>query len=444
MRGKFGFVHARPHRSGGDRRPGVTEQLGTVGKGYLSADILVISPLKVHTARCGTGSGVGVAVRALRARVAPARARPRAEGLPEVQVALLEHAAENAARDGGSPVEFSVWLNWTRTCPRRDSNPESEPYERPVSCPNCGGVMRSGGLPPSGPQVLELLGVSLLERDPGRFVRRERGGFRKSLFDLNGPRCSAVIELRPIGELRSDVFPVPDANDLALAARTGERAEHRVARVLHRERRSPAGVLVDDLVGGPRPRSLVQEINCLPEHALARYDILDEAPPALGAVRAVGGRGRFLQHRQRLDCLVDQLHGRLMFRERGDMTGSAGVQGFQYVGQIAHWQMSLQPTTPHSKRLSCLGGARRNYRLGRHRAKPVIRVLVQTGQLSCSVRLWCKAASAEGICAPADGYFDFVGRIEGKSSIFMPVWFAAFGDECVEAISRLGVVRRIA
>jgi hypothetical protein len=28
--------------------------------------------------------------------------------------------------------------------------------------------------------------------------------------------------------------------------------------------------------------------------------------------------------------------------------------------------------------------------------------------------------------------------------IFMPVWFAAFGDECVDAISNLGVVRRVA
>lgn len=28
--------------------------------------------------------------------------------------------------------------------------------------------------------------------------------------------------------------------------------------------------------------------------------------------------------------------------------------------------------------------------------------------------------------------------------IFMPVFFAAFGDECVDAISRLGAVRRIA
>lgn len=47
--------------------------------------------------------------------------------------------------------------------------------------------------------------------------------------------------------------------------------------------------------------------------------------------------------------------------------------------------------------------------------------------------------SADGICVPGAGYFDFIG-----GSIFMPIWFAAFGDECVEAIGRLGVVRKVA
>lgn len=50
-------------------------------------------------------------------------------------------------------------------------------------------------------------------------------------------------------------------------------------------------------------------------------------------------------------------------------------------------------------------------------------------------RLW---ADCDGAVVPFD-YFDFVG-----GSIFMPVWFAAYGAECVEAISRLGVVRRAA
>lgn len=49
--------------------------------------------------------------------------------------------------------------------------------------------------------------------------------------------------------------------------------------------------------------------------------------------------------------------------------------------------------------------------------------------------LW---AACDGAVVP-DEYFDFVG-----GSIFMPVWFAAFGDECVEAISRMGVVRKVA
>ena len=46
--------------------------------------------------------------------------------------------------------------------------------------------------------------------------------------------------------------------------------------------------------------------------------------------------------------------------------------------------------------------------------------------------LW---AAADG-CAYPFSYFDFVG-----GSVFMPVWFAAFGPECVEALSRVGIVR---
>lgn len=54
-------------------------------------------------------------------------------------------------------------------------------------------------------------------------------------------------------------------------------------------------------------------------------------------------------------------------------------------------------------------------------------------------------ATADGVAAPADGYFDFVGSREvNKGSIFMPVFFAAFGDECVDAIGQLGAVRRLA
>jgi hypothetical protein len=52
------------------------------------------------------------------------------------------------------------------------------------------------------------------------------------------------------------------------------------------------------------------------------------------------------------------------------------------------------------------------------------------------IDLWTASA---GVALPEAGFFDFVG-----GSIFIPVWFAAFGDECVEAIGRLGTVRRIA
>lgn len=46
--------------------------------------------------------------------------------------------------------------------------------------------------------------------------------------------------------------------------------------------------------------------------------------------------------------------------------------------------------------------------------------------------LWAAADA----CAMPFAYADFVG-----GSVFMPVWYAAFGDECVEALSRVGVVR---
>lgn len=44
--------------------------------------------------------------------------------------------------------------------------------------------------------------------------------------------------------------------------------------------------------------------------------------------------------------------------------------------------------------------------------------------------------TADGSVAPSMGYFDFDGGL-----IFIPFWFAAFGHECVDAISRLGKVR---
>lgn len=46
--------------------------------------------------------------------------------------------------------------------------------------------------------------------------------------------------------------------------------------------------------------------------------------------------------------------------------------------------------------------------------------------------LW---AAADAVAFPFR-YFDFVG-----GSVSLPVWFAAFGEECAEALSRVGVVR---
>lgn len=49
-------------------------------------------------------------------------------------------------------------------------------------------------------------------------------------------------------------------------------------------------------------------------------------------------------------------------------------------------------------------------------------------------RLW---AEADAVAVPFE-FFDFVG-----GSVWLPVWFAAFGAECVEAIGRVGVVRTV-
>jgi len=61
--------------------------------------------------------------------------------------------------------------------------------------------------------------------------------------------------------------------------------------------------------------------------------------------------------------------------------------------------------------------------------------LVPHARAQWHTRLW---ESADGLADPGRFYF------AGDREMFMPVFFAAFGDECVEAISRLGVVRRIA
>ena len=71
--------------------------------------------------------------------------------------------------------------------------------------------------------------------------------------------------------------------------------------------------------------------------------------------------------------------------------------------------------------------------------------LVQHCRSRWHVKLW---ASAHGMADPAfstpsGSLFQFIK--DGKStSVYMPVVIAAFGEECVEAISRLGPVRVLA
>jgi phage N-6-adenine-methyltransferase len=58
--------------------------------------------------------------------------------------------------------------------------------------------------------------------------------------------------------------------------------------------------------------------------------------------------------------------------------------------------------------------------------------LVGHAKSSWHTELWAKADG----CAYPFKYFGFVGGWP-----FMPVWFAAFGEDCVEALSRVGIVR---
>jgi hypothetical protein len=58
--------------------------------------------------------------------------------------------------------------------------------------------------------------------------------------------------------------------------------------------------------------------------------------------------------------------------------------------------------------------------------------LLPHGKSAWHNRLW---ADAEAVAVPFK-YFDFVG-----GSIPYPVWFAAYGPECVEALGRVGIVR---
>jgi hypothetical protein len=71
--------------------------------------------------------------------------------------------------------------------------------------------------------------------------------------------------------------------------------------------------------------------------------------------------------------------------------------------------------------------------------------LVQHCRSRWHSRLW---AEADGLADPngstPDGAMFKFWRDGELVNVYMPVVMAAFGDECVDAISRLGVVRRIA
>ena len=66
--------------------------------------------------------------------------------------------------------------------------------------------------------------------------------------------------------------------------------------------------------------------------------------------------------------------------------------------------------------------------------------LVQHSRSRWHSRLWASAAAMVDPNLDLPSMFKFV-RGDGYESVFMPVFLAAFGDECVEAISRLGRVR---
>jgi hypothetical protein len=66
--------------------------------------------------------------------------------------------------------------------------------------------------------------------------------------------------------------------------------------------------------------------------------------------------------------------------------------------------------------------------------------LTQTSKGQYTHAIW-SAADAIWLC---DVDMMFVVATEGKrSDVYMPLMFAAFGDECVDAISRLGTVRKV-
>ena len=68
--------------------------------------------------------------------------------------------------------------------------------------------------------------------------------------------------------------------------------------------------------------------------------------------------------------------------------------------------------------------------------------LVPHSRARWHARLWASPATLVDVNACGDSMFNFYRASDGQmTNIYMPVFMAAFGDECVDAIARLGVVR---
>lgn len=80
---------------------------------------------------------------------------------------------------------------------------------------------------------------------------------------------------------------------------------------------------------------------------------------------------------------------------------------------------------------------------------PWVERFVQHGHGVCLIQV-SKGRYSDDLWRHADGvYFArdmrfVIDAVGTRSDNYMPLWFVAFGDECVDAIGRLGVVRRIA
>ena len=68
--------------------------------------------------------------------------------------------------------------------------------------------------------------------------------------------------------------------------------------------------------------------------------------------------------------------------------------------------------------------------------------LVPHSRARWHARLWASECATVDVNAQGDSMFNFYRASDGRmTNIYMPVFMAAIGDECVEAISRLGPMR---